>query len=423
VKQALSSADEVVLVAGPDLASMRNAKSMLEAMTKLREGKSAPLVALSMVGVPKRPEINAKDFTEAVGASPAASFAFDPLLHGVCETNNQMIGQADPECKTALALDALAASLTGRKPSAKKRAAETAILARDTTADFAKSPKRGKRELAPAADDHVLVLTRETSIDTLSASFSNATESAYLAKARSAAQAELDAVKQERRRPIGWTRITIAASAAGLALASAAWRAEPQTRTVIAPAPAVAAAAAPAPASQYASALLLFGEGRAAEGFALLQSAAQSGFAPAQHHLAKLYESGEGAPANAALARAWTERAAANGNVRAMHDLGVYYAQSEDSASAFRWFRQAAEFGHADSQYNLGVLYHDGAGVSADLGEALFWFHVAATQGDAEAQARAIALAATAPSALAAQARARAEDFAAREPNAAANTR
>jgi pilus assembly protein CpaE len=428
VKQTLAHADEIVLVAGPDLASLRNSKSMLEAIAPLRQGKSAPLVALSMVGVPKRPEINAKDFTEAIGTSPAASFAFDPFLFGLCETRSQMIGEVDPDSKIACTLDTLAAALTGRKPSVRKRAADPAILAREGAADFAKSPKRGARHLSPAANDNVLVLTRETSIGTLSAAFANDPEGAYLAKARNAAQAGLAALAEEKRPRIGWGRIGVAACVAGVALAAGAWRAQTQrdTEPIIA-APAIAAAAtpaAPAPASQYGSALLMLGEGRVSEAAPLLRAAAEAGFAPAQHRLAKLYERGDGLAADPVLARAWTERAAANGNVAAMHDLGVYYAQGEaasDNAAAFRWFRQAAEFGVADSQYNLGVLYYEGRGVHPDSSEALFWFSVAAAQGDAEAAQRAQALSAGLPQIDRDRAEARARAFRPRAPDAAAN--
>jgi pilus assembly protein CpaE len=428
VKQTLANADEVVLVAAPDLASMRNTKSMVEALAPLREGKSATTIALSMVGVPKRPEINAKDFTGAVGAAPAAVIAFDPMLFGQCETNHQMLGEAEPLSKAALALDALAATLTGRKPVMKKRAAETAILARDAAAHFAKSPKRGARDLAAPANGDVLVLTRETSIGNLAASFANEPESEYIAKARSAAQADLEARKQESRRPFHWARVGLAAGVAGLALAGGVWRAQNGDAPVTA-APAAAVAAptpeAQAPSTHYASALLLIGEGRVGDALPLLRGAAEAGFAPAQHRLAKLYERGEGVAADPALARAWTERAAANGNVRAMHDLGVYYAQGEgeaaDASAAFRWFRQAAELGLADSQYNLGVLYHEGRGAAADAGEALFWFYVAAAQGDTEAAARAAELSAGAPPLVAEQAQARARAFRPRAPNAAAN--
>jgi pilus assembly protein CpaE len=74
-----------------------------------------------MVGVPKRPEIPFKDFAEALGAEPVASFPFDPQLFGMAANNGQMIGEVAPLSKTAIALDALAASLTGRKPVETKK--------------------------------------------------------------------------------------------------------------------------------------------------------------------------------------------------------------------------------------------------------------------------------------------------------------
>jgi localization factor PodJL len=127
--------------------------------------------------------------------------------------------------------------------------------------------------------------------------------------------------------------------------------------------------------AQYQLALQHLGGGRTQEGVTLLRRAADRGFAMAQYRLAKLYERGEGVTTDLALARQWTERAAAAGNRRAMHDLGVYFARGEgaplDEAAAFRWFRQAAELGVADSQYNLGVLYQQGRGVNASASEAL----------------------------------------------------
>lgn len=419
VKQALAGADEVVLVAAPDLASLRNAKSMVETLAPLRADKSPVLCALSMTGVPKRPEISAKDFTETVGVSPAASFAFEPLLFGQCETSNQMIGEADPLSKTAAALDALATVLTGRKPNPRKRAPDAAILARDVPADFAKSPKRGLRDSAPAPSENVLVLTRETSVGALAAAYEGDAESEYLAKARAATQSELDASQSERPR-LRWGRISLAAAAAALALLSVAWRNFEAPLTPVAQA-AAAPAPAPAPtaATRYASALLLIGERRQNEALPLLRMSAEAGHAPAQHRLAQLY-----AEADPNLARAWTERAAAGGHVRAMHDLGVYYAKDAGQAAetaAFRWFRQAAEFGVTDSQYNLGVLYAEGRGVSADPLEALFWFYLAAAGGDGEAQSAAQTLAAQAPPLAAEQARARALAFSPRTPNPDAN--
>lgn len=177
--------------------------------------------------------------------------------------------------------------------------------------------------------------------------------------------------------------------------------------------------------AQYELALQRIAANRPQEGINLLRRAADRGFPMAQYRLAKVYERGEGVPADLTVARQWTERAAASGNRRAMHDLGVYFARGEgaplDEAAAFRWFRQAAELGVADSQYNLGVLYAQGRGVNASPSEALFWFLVASRQGDQDAGARATALEAQLPQIQTQQARARAQAFRPRASSAVAN--
>lgn len=177
--------------------------------------------------------------------------------------------------------------------------------------------------------------------------------------------------------------------------------------------------------AQYELGLQRISGGRTEEGVSLLRRAADRGMAMAQYRLAKLYERGEGVPADLTAARQWTERAAAGGNRRAMHDLGVYFARGEgatmDEAAAFRWFRQAAELGVADSQFNLGVLYQQGRGVNASAAEAMFWFLVAARQGDEDAATRATALEAQLAPIQVEQARARAQAFRPRAASAPAN--
>ncbi len=177
--------------------------------------------------------------------------------------------------------------------------------------------------------------------------------------------------------------------------------------------------------AQYELALQRLTASRTQDGVTLLRQSANQGLAMAQYRLAKLYERGEGVPADLNMARSWTERAAAAGNRRAMHDLGVYFARGEgaplDEAAAFRWFRQAAELGVADSQFNLGVLYQQGRGVGANPAEALFWFLVAARQGDEDAGARATALESQLQPIQVEQARARASAFRPRAASARAN--
>jgi pilus assembly protein CpaE len=131
VKQTLLASDEVMIVAGPDLASLRNTKNILDLLKASRPYDQAPNVVLSMVGVPKRPEIPLKDFAEALGAEPVAQFAFDPSLYGMAANNGQMLGEVAPTSKGAITIDALAAQVTGRKaPEVKKQSLKIPFLKR-----------------------------------------------------------------------------------------------------------------------------------------------------------------------------------------------------------------------------------------------------------------------------------------------------
>jgi TPR repeat protein len=88
----------------------------------------------------------------------------------------------------------------------------------------------------------------------------------------------------------------------------------------------------------------------------------------------------------------WYQRAASQGNVKAMHNLAVLSAGRDQSAmdyaEAAKWFQAAAAHGLADSQYNLGVLYESGLGVPRDLKQSYLWLSLAARSGDKEAGKR-----------------------------------
>ena len=168
-------------------------------------------------------------------------------------------------------------------------------------------------------------------------------------------------------------------------------------------------------------------QGDLQDGAALMRRAAQQGLPIAQYTLSKLHEKGTGVPKDLALAREWTEKAAAAGNVKAMHDLAVFMAEGEGGqqtyAGAVEWFRKGAEYGVVDSQYNLGVLYEQGLGISPSLTEALYWFAVADRNGDAGAGVRVAELSKRVSPEAAAQAISRAEVWQAADANAIANGR
>jgi len=121
-----------------------------------------------------------------------------------------------------------------------------------------------------------------------------------------------------------------------------------------------------------------------------LKSLAEANHAQAQLYLAQLYdEGGAGLPENPAEARRLTTLAAENGDVKAMHNLGVYLFRGEggpqDLTSAAQWFGKAAAAGVVESQYNLGLLYQSGSGLPKDLVRARAWFERAAAKGDEQA--------------------------------------
>jgi pilus assembly protein CpaE len=119
VKATLIHADDIVIVATPELASLRNAKNLIEILRLNRPNDTAPKLVLNQVGMQKRPEIPAKDFAETVGVQPVVTLGFDPLLFGTAANNGQMLAEMAQKSPSVVAIRELANLLTGRKPAVK----------------------------------------------------------------------------------------------------------------------------------------------------------------------------------------------------------------------------------------------------------------------------------------------------------------
>jgi pilus assembly protein CpaE len=113
-KHALISADEVLMVAAPDLANLRNAKNLFDFVRGARPNDRPPFYLLNQVGMPKRPEVKAADFAKALEAQPIATIPFEPQLFGTAANNGQMIAEVSPKHKTAETFLTVAQALTGR---------------------------------------------------------------------------------------------------------------------------------------------------------------------------------------------------------------------------------------------------------------------------------------------------------------------
>ncbi len=110
----LSEADEVVITCAPDLANLRNAKNMLDALKKLRPNDKAPHLLLNQVGMPKRPEIAPLDFFEPLEIEPAAIIPFDAALFGNAANSGRMISEIDAKSPMAETFAQIAHLVTGR---------------------------------------------------------------------------------------------------------------------------------------------------------------------------------------------------------------------------------------------------------------------------------------------------------------------
>jgi len=120
-KRTLVGADDILVVAGPDLANLRNAKNLLDFLKSARPNDRRPYYCLNQVGVQKRPEISAADFAKALDDEPVAVIPFEPQVFGTAANNGQMVAELAASHRTAEMFRQLSQLLTGRSEAKKAR--------------------------------------------------------------------------------------------------------------------------------------------------------------------------------------------------------------------------------------------------------------------------------------------------------------
>ena len=120
-KQTLVGADDILIVAAPDLADLRNTKNIYDFLKAARPNDRHPRYCLNLVGIPKRPEIKAADFAKALDDEAMAIIPFEPQLFGAAANNGQMIAEISAGHRTAEMFRQLAQHLTGRSEPKKQR--------------------------------------------------------------------------------------------------------------------------------------------------------------------------------------------------------------------------------------------------------------------------------------------------------------
>lgn len=126
MRRTLLSCDEVVIVATPDLASLRNAKNLVDLIRAARPNDAPPRLVLNQMGVPGRPEIPAKEFSAALGVEPTLIIPFDPKTFGQAANNGQMLEEVGAKTKVAEGVSHLAQLLSRREVAAPVKAKPSA---------------------------------------------------------------------------------------------------------------------------------------------------------------------------------------------------------------------------------------------------------------------------------------------------------
>ncbi len=116
VRKTLTTLDEIVIVAEPDLANLRNAKTLVDMVKSLRPSDGDPLLVLNKVGVPKRPEISPAEFASALGIELVGQIPFEAALFGTAANNGQMISEVSAGHKINETLRAISLRAAGRGP-------------------------------------------------------------------------------------------------------------------------------------------------------------------------------------------------------------------------------------------------------------------------------------------------------------------
>jgi pilus assembly protein CpaE len=114
-KSVLVHADEVIITAAPDLANLRNAKSLVDLLRHARRNDNNPRLVMNMVNMPKRPEISVKEFETALDLKAISVIDFDAEVFGQAANNGQMIEELNPRAKSAAAFREIALDMTHRR--------------------------------------------------------------------------------------------------------------------------------------------------------------------------------------------------------------------------------------------------------------------------------------------------------------------
>jgi pilus assembly protein CpaE len=121
-RDVLIHADEIVLVAGCDLVSLRNAKVLYNFLVGERPNDPAPKLVLNQVGLHGRNELQASVMTESLDIEPCVTIPCDSGLYFKSMMTSKPVATINASAPAAIAFNTLAETLAGfRTPGAAKK--------------------------------------------------------------------------------------------------------------------------------------------------------------------------------------------------------------------------------------------------------------------------------------------------------------
>ncbi len=133
-KATLVQADDVVVTATPELASLRNTKNLIDFLKSARPNDRPPRLSSTRSACPRRPEIPVGDFARSVGTEPAIVMPFEPQIFGTASSNGQMIAEVGAKSKPAELIETFALDLAGRSAAPAKAMKRLLLAFIDKTA-------------------------------------------------------------------------------------------------------------------------------------------------------------------------------------------------------------------------------------------------------------------------------------------------
>lgn len=120
VSDVLLEANELVVVAYPDLANLRDARTLMETVGAARKVNAPTHLLLNREGLTKKGELDRKDFAESLEMAPRAVVPFDGPSFALAMNNGEPLHRAAPTCAAVKVFTDLAWVLSGRERPAPK---------------------------------------------------------------------------------------------------------------------------------------------------------------------------------------------------------------------------------------------------------------------------------------------------------------